>query len=45
VSSLHSAALKRVLSHRVHVAAEVASQWMPALTFFDPGMFLLLHKD
>ncbi|MFD9894691.1 class I SAM-dependent methyltransferase [Amycolatopsis sp. NPDC059027] len=45
VSNLRSSALKKVLSHRVHVAAEVASQQMLARTFFGPSVFLLLSKD
>ena len=44
VSNLRSATLKKVLSHRVHVAAEVASQRVLAKTFFGPSVFLLLRK-
>ncbi|MFI9386919.1 class I SAM-dependent methyltransferase [Kutzneria sp. NPDC052558] len=44
VSNLRSATLKKVLSHRVHVAAEVASQRVLARTFFGPSVFLLLRK-
>jgi ubiquinone/menaquinone biosynthesis C-methylase UbiE len=45
VSNLRSTTLKKVLSHRVHLAAEVASQRMLAHTFFGPSVFLLLRKD
>ena len=44
VSNLRSATLKKVLSHRVHVAAEVASQRVLAKTFFGPSVFLELRK-
>ena len=45
VSNLRSATLKRVLPHRIHVAAEVACQRMLARTVFGPSVFLLLRKD
>ncbi len=44
VSNLRSGALKKVLSHRIHVAAEVASQRVLARTFFGPSVFLMLRK-
>ncbi|MEV6608917.1 class I SAM-dependent methyltransferase [Kutzneria sp. NPDC051319] len=44
VSNLRSTTLKKVLSHRVHVAAEVACQRVLAHTFFGPSVFLLLRK-
>ncbi|GAA4553956.1 class I SAM-dependent methyltransferase [Amycolatopsis samaneae] len=45
VSNLRSTTLKKVLSHRVHLAAEVACQQVLARTFFGPSVFLLLRKD
>jgi ubiquinone/menaquinone biosynthesis C-methylase UbiE len=45
VSNLRSTALKKVLSHRVHVAAEVACQRVLSRTCFGPSVFLLLRKD
>ena len=45
VSNLRSTALKRMLSNRIHVAAEIACQQMLSRTFFGPSVFLLLRKD